>query len=260
MANNGPSGPEQGGPSEQETPSTPSAELDSGEAVAPPQKPNEDFEYRILMSEYSQMDPKWGFEPGSERSMCGIICLKASLDHYAYRVGGDGPRPREIFEDIQEQHGWDSNIGITHAAEIAELQKDHHPRLVAWRRDWERPETEPQELPNHGGYNAEQLEAVNAQIASETGLSPREQQRQAIIDSLMPGSENPVIASVGPGFSGNAAQHQVLVIGWSSRNGQEKVTVMDPELENRNIHDEPADRFFEFFKQRAIFMKPRPAA
>src|SRR3990167_9448639 len=102
------------------------------------QNPDLDFDYRVSMPQYSQVDQKWGFQAGSERSMCGIICLKACLDHYA-RFKQNLPEPRELFENLKLEHGWDARIGITHAAEIAVLGQHG---LLAWRRDWQKPETE----------------------------------------------------------------------------------------------------------------------
>lgn len=182
--------------------------------------------------------------------MCGVICIKAVVDYYQPDLSELAPDPLTIFKDINARHGWDKTIGITHAAELAELQ---HLGLLSWRRDWENPQTEPQQLPQAGGYNGEQIRAVGRQWLAESNFqSKREKQRFTIINALK--NQDPVIASMAPNFGQNSFQHQVVVMGWLCQRGHEKVLVMDPEkLPGENIYAVPADYFFDYFKQRAIF-------
>ena len=196
---------------------------------------------------YSQLDQKWGFERGTERSMCGVICTKAVMDFYAQ----DSPAPgiEELLNAVHDVNGLKAD-GIQHAVEVNLLQDQG---LLAWRRNWVAPTADPQWLVDNEGYGGDQVLAIQAQLANEQlGRTLAEQELISIQTSL--NVHRPVIASMAANFGGNTGDHQVVLVGMSQDDGQ--ILIMDPEWQpGSEIRVETIARFLEYFNHRAIFTR-----
>jgi len=206
---------------------------------------------RLMFSHYSQLDPKWGFASGTERSMCGLICVKAIIDHYNNKSGFDIPHISTLLAMVDSAHDIKPN-GISHAVEV-DILKAHN--LIAWRRNWEAPSTDSSWLVDNEHYTDEQLRAINTQQLQELAFdSLRERQLLSIDEAL--NNENPVIASMKAGFGGNSGDHQVVIVGREHSEEGEAFVIMDPEhIPGSTLHIEPLERFFKYFNNRAIFVK-----
>lgn len=206
---------------------------------------------------YSQMDPQWGFEPGTERSMCGIMCLKAFADYYASTTEKIAPLVPQLLDEVNAADGWKGSGIISHAVEVDILKQLG---LVAWRRNWKAPSTDVQWLVENEGYNAEQVAEVTAQQAAESSAaSVRDKELMSIRMALAAG--NPVIASVRGGFGNNKADHQIVLAGWEDDEGGGNFWVMDPErAPGSRMHKSHVSHFFAHFNNRAIFAEPAMAS
>jgi hypothetical protein len=204
----------------------------------------------------SQMDPQWGFEPGTERSMCGIMCLKTFADYYASTTGKIAPLVPQLLDEVNAAGGWKDSGIISHAVEVDILKGLG---LIAWRRNWYAPTIDPQWFVDNEGYNSEQVAEVNAQQAAESSAaSVQDNQLRSIQAALM--ARNPVIASVRAGFGGNTASHQIVVAGWENDEQGGSFWVMDPERPPGSpLQKTKASHFFTYFNSRAIFAKPATA-
>lgn len=210
------------------------------------------IDVQLTVPSYSQMDERWGFEPGTERSMCGIVCVKAVADYYAERVGGAAPAPTELADEVRRMGGW-GEVGISHAAEVNLLKAQG---LLAWRRNWDAPDSDPQWLVDHEGYDPAQVAAVRLQQAAEDAVTTKpERELLAITEALT--AQNPVIASVRAGYGGNQASHQVVIIGRQRDVAGDSLLVMDPErATGTNVLKDRTDHFLAYFNNRAIFVAP----
>lgn len=201
----------------------------------------------IHFPQYSQIDPRWEFEPGSERSMCGIVCIKAMIDFYS--PDGQTPTVHELITVVNDSSDQKPN-GISHAVEVNLLKSQG---LLAWRRNWEAPTADPAWLVENEEYDSEQVEAIKHQLEDESlSRDINEAGLIAIRNSLA--DRNPVIASVRAHFGGNQADHQV-VITEMSKDGQ-SIVIMDPEKQpGFELRTEATDRFLEYFNHKAIFCR-----
>jgi hypothetical protein len=194
---------------------------------------------------YSQLDVQWGFEPGTERTMCGIISAKTVIDFYF--PGGATPTALDILDFISTHHGLRAE-GVGHAAEVDLLK---HEGLLAWRRNWLAPSDDLSWLVENEGYNDAQVGAIQAQYALE---HQQPDGARAALSSIKTALDDyrPVIASVRPGFGGNRADHQIVLTSVSG--DDQTITFMDPErLPGANLRTESLERFIENFNFRAIF-------
>jgi len=197
--------------------------------------------------QYSQLDPHWEFEPGTERRMCGIVCTKAVLDFYS--PDGLSPSIHEIVAQVKQGNDQKPN-GISHAVEVNVLKSQG---LVAWRRNWEAPSSDPSWLVENESYDTEQVDAIKQQLAAEgSSEDVLSASLMSIKESLA--NNNPVIASVRPYFGDNAADHQI-VITEISKDGQ-YIVVMDPiQQPGTEIRTETTERFARYFNRKAIFSR-----
>jgi hypothetical protein len=200
---------------------------------------------------YSQLDPQWGFETGTERKMCGLTCVKAVIDYYGEQTGVRAPSMPSLLETMARKQ--DSVIqGMNHAVEVDMLKAQG---LIAWRRNWDAPSSDVQWLVAHEGYSPEQETAVKIQQDSEQAYATLEERQQASLFKAIE-SGNPVIASVKPGFGKNHADHQVVLVGVDRNDTGDTFTIMDPEhAPGSNLNTETVERFFIYFNNRAIFME-----
>jgi hypothetical protein len=171
--------------------------------------------------DYSQLDNKWGFESGLERTMCGIVCTKALLDYYSWKKKKPAVAMSSLIETLNESKSRVSN-GIKHSVEVDVL-------------------------------SSQQVDKISYQQQAEHTMPSKEtQELYSIAVSLQ--NDNPVIASVRAGFGGNKGDHQIVIIGSEEENGATYYKVMDPERPTgTTIHAVPVDHFFEYFNNRAIF-------
>jgi len=202
-------------------------------------------------SHYSQLDPQWGFAIGTERSMCGLVCVKSILDYYSHKSGFETPYISTLLAMVDAAHDIKQN-GISHAVEVA-IFKAHG--LTAWRRNWEAPSSDSSWLVQNEHYSNQQVEAVDTQqLHEQTFDSIRERQLVSINEALA--NENPIIASMKAGFGGNSGDHQVVIVGKEQNEEGEAFVIMDPEhIPGSTLHIEPIERFFHYFNNRAIFTK-----
>jgi len=206
---------------------------------------------RLMFSHYSQLDPAWGFEVGTERSMCGLVCVKSIIDHYNNQSGFDLPHISDLLETVHTADDAKPN-GISHAVEVDLLKTQG---LVAWRRNWDAPSSDSSWLIENEHYSDEQADAINTQQLEELAFdSIHDRELVSINDALS--AENPVIASMKGGFGGNTRDHQVVIVGREFTDDGEIFVIMDPEHKpGSTLHAEPIERFFEYFNNRAIFVK-----
>ena len=199
--------------------------------------------------DYSQLDSKWGFEPGLERTMCGIVCTKALLDYYDQKKKRTMTAMGSLLETMNESNSHVSN-GIKHSFEVDILSARG---LIAWRRNWNAPSTDVQWLIDNEQYTRQQVDKISAQQSAEQSM-PSQETRELYSIAVSIQNDNPVIASVRAGFGGNKGDHQIVIIGSEEENGAAYYTVMDPERPvGTTIHSVPVDHFFEYFNNRAIF-------
>jgi hypothetical protein len=199
--------------------------------------------------DYSQLDSKWGFDPGLERTMCGIVCTKALLDYYGRKQKKPVPAMSSLLETLNNSNAQASN-GIKHSVEVDILSKQG---LVAWRRNWNAPSTDVQWLVDNEQYTKTQVDQISSQQQPEQ-LMPSQQTKELFTIAVSLQNENPVIASVKAGFGGNNADHQIVIISSEEENGVTYYKVMDPERPvGSTIHSVPVERFLEYFNNRAIF-------
>jgi hypothetical protein len=199
--------------------------------------------------DYSQLDSKWGFESGLERTMCGIVCTKALLDYYSRKKKKPAVAMSSLIETLNESKSRVSN-GIKHSVEVDVLSSQG---LIAWRRNWNAPSNDVQWLIDNEQYTQQQVDKISYQQQAEHTMPSKEtQELYSIAVSLQ--NDNPVIASVRAGFGGNKGDHQIVIIGSEEENGATYYKVMDPERPaGTTIHAVPVDHFFEYFNNRAIF-------
>lgn len=222
----------------------------------PPSERPTSSDIKLGVSAYSQMDPQWGFESGTERSMCGIMCLKTLADYYASITEKSAPLVPQLLDEVNAAGGWIGTGIISHAVEVDILKQLG---LIAWRRNWYAPTTDPQWLVENEGYNPEQVAAVNVQQAAESSAASVENNQLRSFQAAL-AAGNPVIASVRAGFSGNKTTHQIVVAGWENNAHGGSFWVMDPELPPGSpVHKSKASHFFKYFNSRAIFAQPATA-
>jgi hypothetical protein len=199
--------------------------------------------------DYSQLDSKWGFDPGLERTMCGIVCTKALLDYYGRKQKKPVPAMSSLLETLNKSNAQASN-GIKHSVEVDILSKQG---LIAWRRNWNAPSTDVQWLVDNEQYTKTQVDQISSQQQPEQ-LMPSQQTKELFTIAVSLQNENPVIASVKAGFGGNNADHQIVIIGSEEENGVTYYKVMDPERPaGSTIHSVSVERFLKYFNNRAIF-------
>jgi len=206
---------------------------------------------RLLFPHYSQLDPSWGFEVGTERTMCGLVSVKSVIDHYNGKSGLETPDIKTLLDIVIGANDAKVN-GMSHAVEVELLKAQG---LVAWRRNWEAPASDPQWFVDNEQYTPEQVAAVTSQQFEELIVdSVPERELLSITASL--DEQNPVIVSVKPGFGGNRADHQIVLVGKETSKHGDSFVIMDPEhAPGSTLHTEPVERFFEYFNNRAIFVK-----
>ncbi len=196
---------------------------------------------------YSQLDPTWDFEPGTERGMCGIVSLKSLLD---YHLADTAP---DMFElrTLAAATGALQNGGSRHPGQVDLLNLYG---LLGWRRNWRAPSADTQWLVDNEGYSAQQTDAIDTQLLLE---SQKPSSDAAVVSIKAAVDEGyPVIASVAKGHYKNRADHQVVVVGIEP--DTDAITIMDPvRSPGSPHHTESLAYFLEYFNQRAIFTKPR---
>lgn len=206
---------------------------------------------RLMFPRYSQLDPAWGFEAGTERNMCGVISTKAIIDFYCEQSGVETPSMDTLLQQINDAHGFASN-GIQHAVEVDVLKSYG---LVAWRRNWDTPSSNTEWFIDNEGYSDEQILAIEQQIGVEAAMDTQQQQELAAITASLD-NDNPVIVSVKPGFTTNRANHQVVLVDYGATNDGDVFYVMDPVHETgAPLYVEPVEHFFDYFNHKAIFTK-----
>ena len=206
---------------------------------------------RLMFSHYSQLDPEWGFEIGTERSMCGLVCVKSIIDHYNNKSGFDIPHISTLLDAVKAADDNKPN-GISHAVEVELLKAQG---LVAWRRNWDAPSSDSSWLINNEHYSDEQANALDTQQLEELAFDTIHDRELLSINDALSG-ENPVITSMKGGFGGNTRDHQVVIVGREFTDDGETFIIMDPEHKpGSTLHAEPIERFFEYFNNRAIFVK-----
>lgn len=206
---------------------------------------------RLEFEHNSQLDSKWNFEPGTERMMCGLVCLKSVIDYYSDQSGIESPDMDTLVRTVKEANDPKEN-GTSHAVQVDILKSQG---LVAWRRNWDAPSSDTKWLVKNERYLSEQISAIDKQTSYEYRLSTlREQMLVSITNSLAEG--NPVIASVQAGFDSNRADHQIVITGKTTTEQGEDFVIMDPiRSPGSSLHTVTVDQFFDYFNNRAIFTK-----
>jgi hypothetical protein len=205
----------------------------------------------IPFPHYSQLDPAWGFMVGTERTMCGVVCVKAVLDYYAQKNSTALTNMTTLLNIINRVGGTKIN-GISHAVEV-DIFKNHG--LVSWRRNWNAPSANTQWLVENENYSNEQLTAVDIQQLAELAFDSKRERELASINAALI-DESPVVASVKSGFGGNAADHQIVIVDRRATATSDDFIIMDPEqTPGSSLRTESVQRFFEYFNDRAIFVK-----
>lgn len=206
---------------------------------------------RLEFPHYSQLDPSWGFEDGTERRMCGLTCTKAVIDHYSELTGVASLPMNEIVTIINDADDEKIN-GTSHAVEVEILKSQG---LVSWRRNWDAPSTDIQWLIENERYSREQVDAISEQQLQELIFDSKHERELASISAALE-EGTPVIASVAPGFGGNKADHQIVLLAREITPVGDSLIIMDPEkVPGSSLQVEPVERFLEYFNDRAIFTK-----
>lgn len=206
---------------------------------------------RLLFPHYSQLDPSWGFEAGTERMMCGLVSVKSVIDHYNAKLERKTPDIHTLLEIVFDANDTKVN-GMSHAVEVEMLKAQG---LVAWRRNWDAPSSDVQWFVDNERYTPEQIAAVNTQQLEEY-IVDDVQERELLSITRSLDQENPVIVSVKPGFGGNRADHQIVIVTRETTADSDIFVIMDPEhAPDSELNTETVERFFEYFNNRAIFVK-----
>lgn len=200
---------------------------------------------------YSQLDSESGITSDEARKICALVCMRTILEFKMPEYGPDKfsvPRLQALAMDV----GGKTSEGWKHSAQV-ETMKGFG--FTAWRRNWVAPTQDVDWLVHNENYEPAQVAAISAQLEQENALeSMPAKVRASVVQSLERG--NPVIASVGPGFSDNKANHQVVIHGYNSADWQENLLITDPIAVDAAHQTElvPLGRFMDFFQYRAIFI------
>ena len=203
-----------------------------------------------------QLDPLHPIPEEERRTSCAVATAKMLVDHFRPEHGKGYPFHR-VREEMMRAGGKDSRGHWRHAAQVRFLAALD---LVAWRRNWNAPGQDPQWLADHEGYSPEQVAVVRAQTAAEQDLPAEFRPWHSLRRALF--ASGPVIASVGPGFTTNRQNHQVVLHGCRSAGGTEIVAFADPLEDPRNApgpREVDLPRFLAFFNRRAVFAWPGDA-
>ena len=203
-----------------------------------------------------QLDPRHPIPEEERRTSCAVATAKMLADHFRPERGESFPFHR-VREEMIRAGGKDSCGHWRHASQVRFLAGLG---LVAWRRNWNAPGQDPQWLADHENYSPEQVAAVRAQTAAEQALPAERRPWESLRRMLF--AAGPVIASVGPGFTTNRQNHQVVLHGCRFDGETEMVAFADP-LEDPRTASVPREtelpRFLAFFNRRAVFARPGDA-
>jgi len=206
---------------------------------------------QLKVDELSQHDPTLEIDELNSREICAMIATKILFEFHLPGSSYAKLQPPAI-RDMFLRYGGRTEDGYwKHSAQVNIFKEAG---LVAWRRDWHAPNSDLEYIPEHGGYDEDQTQAIAKQVNDEQVFTSEEDK---VLNSLKTSlqASSPVIVSVAAGFGNNSDGHQVVVHGYSERDGKKTLTVLDPDTPNGNkcSNEVDAQYFFKYFRYLAIF-------